>query len=112
LHDSPALGDVLHDPARLDKLDPAELPVLLGELERFRAELWRRLLSRAAATTEADDGDRLIDVDEAAGLLSVTVEHLYRHSADYPFTVKLSERRLRFSRAGLLRFIRQRVGGH
>ena len=57
----------------------------------------------------ARDGDRLLDVEEAARKLGKSKDYLYRHAGKYPFTVR-DGRRLRFSEAGIEKFIRQRLG--
>jgi len=53
--------------------------------------------------------DRLLDVEEAAARLSTTVDWLYRHAAELPFTVRTG-RLLRFSSASIARYIRERRG--
>ena len=55
------------------------------------------------------NGDRLLTVEEAAPKLGTSVDHLYRHAKNYPFTVR-NGRALRFSEVGIERFIRQRMG--
>jgi predicted DNA-binding transcriptional regulator AlpA len=55
------------------------------------------------------NGDRLLDVQEAARKLGKSKDHLYRHAGDYPFTVR-DGRSLRFSELGIEKFIRQRMG--
>lgn len=85
-------------------LESSELPVALGELERVRARLTFRALSAAAPS------DVLLTVGEAVKLLGMAEGTLYRRAADYPFTVR-DGRRLRFSRAGIERFIRAKQGG-
>jgi len=57
----------------------------------------------------AGNGDRLLDVEEAARKLGKSKDYLYRHAGDYPFTVR-DGRSLRFSEQGIEKFIRQRVG--
>ncbi len=49
--------------------------------------------------------DRLLDVDQAAALLGVEPQWLYRHSARLPFTRRLSRHCLRFSLLGLQRYL-------
>lgn len=52
-----------------------------------------------------DTHDKLIDIDEAARLLCTSKDFLYRHHKTLPFTVRLSERQLRFSFVGILQWI-------
>ena len=58
-----------------------------------------------AAMRSATNGDRLLDPAEAAKLLSVSEEFLYRQAKKLPFTRKLGPRLLRFSYQGLLRWV-------
>ncbi len=50
-------------------------------------------------------GDRLLGVEQAAQLLSVTKKWIYANHKRLPFTRKLSRKQLRFSEAGLLKWI-------
>jgi predicted DNA-binding transcriptional regulator AlpA len=105
-----ALGDILHDPALLDALDPAGVPALLGEPEEFRAKLLRQLLSPAAHRgTETDGGDRLLGVEEAAVRLGMSKTWLYHKAKALPFVVRQG-RALRFSSRGIERYLRLRIG--
>jgi predicted DNA-binding transcriptional regulator AlpA len=49
--------------------------------------------------------DRMLDVTEAAVLLDVRPRWLYDHAKTLPFTRKLGGRTLRFSEAGLRRWL-------
>jgi hypothetical protein len=82
-----------------------DLPMLLGELERLRATTWTRLT--VPPTVEADT-DRLLGAKEAAKMLGIGVNALYRN--EWPFKVKVSEGRSRYSLQGIQRFIRNREG--
>jgi predicted DNA-binding transcriptional regulator AlpA len=61
------------------------------------------------AVKEAINGhtyeDRLIDAEEAAKILSVSVEWLYRNAKRLPFTRKLGHKMLRFSRVGIQKYL-------
>ena len=50
-------------------------------------------------------GDRLLDVETAAKLLSVDESWLYRHQKKLPFSRKLAPRVLRFSYLGLQKYL-------
>lgn len=52
--------------------------------------------------------DRLLDVTEAAALLEVRPRWLYDRAKTLPFTRKLGGRTLRFSEAGLRRWLERR----
>jgi hypothetical protein len=54
--------------------------------------------------------DRLVDVTEAAKMLATSEDFLYRHWPELPFTVWLSKRQLRFSVAGIARYIAAKAG--
>jgi excisionase family DNA binding protein len=81
-----------------------EIPAALGALERVRATLTFRALSVSRPAQ-----DRLLNVAEAAELLGMAEDTLYRRAGSLPFTVR-DGRRVRFSRLGLERFIRSRQG--
>ena len=49
--------------------------------------------------------DRLLTVEEAASLLGVAPRWLYRHARTLPFARHLSPKALRFSEAGLRRWV-------
>ena len=85
-------------------LRPEEIPDALGQLERARARLFFRGTSVSGPLE-----DRLLNVTEAAELLDMAPDSLYRRSSSLPFTVR-DGRRVRFSRAGIDRFIRARQG--
>jgi predicted DNA-binding transcriptional regulator AlpA len=59
---------------------------------------------RADATTE----DRLLEADDAAKLLSVSEDWLYRHAKKLPFTRKLGPKMLRFSSIGIQKYLSTR----
>jgi excisionase family DNA binding protein len=58
---------------------------------------------------EADDGDRLLSVGEAAQRLGVSSDWVYRRVGKLPFVLRLG-RTVRCSAAGIDRYIRQRAG--
>ena len=77
--------------------------------------VYRAVLEELRALTDAPDepspvevGDRLLTVAEAAELLCVTPQWLYRHAKELPFTCSLSRKCLRFSRAGILHWLKTR----
>jgi predicted DNA-binding transcriptional regulator AlpA len=49
--------------------------------------------------------DNLLTPEQAAEILGQSVRWLYRHAAKLPFTRRLSRKNLRFSEAGLRRWI-------
>src|SRR5438552_12330996 len=91
-------------PAGADAVPPEHVPKLLGALERARAALWARLLGRRDETPGAD---RLLGIDEAAARLATKPDWL-RRNGELPFVVRLSPGQVRYSEAGIERFIRRR----
>jgi excisionase family DNA binding protein len=49
--------------------------------------------------------DRLLDIDEAAKLLSVSEDWLYHNLKKLPFARKLGPKMVRFSYAGIMRWL-------
>ena len=114
---------LLADPAALSRVSLEQAAALLGRLATVQALLTERAaLGRivagaeqplspapgpaapAPAWSEAD----LLTVDEVAAMLRVPKGWVYRHAKTLPFTRKLSPKKLRFSRAGLLRWLASR----
>lgn len=94
--------------------DPAKLATLTMEQEQ------RLLASLSVAVGEVSPGpqgtsspppvaarteDDLLTVEEAAATLRVSPRWLYRHAKTLPFSRKLSRKVLRFSRAGIARWL-------
>jgi excisionase family DNA binding protein len=63
------------------------------------------------AHTGAPKGDRLLDPEEAAKLLSVSEDWLYHQAKKLPFTRKLGPRLLRFSYQGLVKWMESKKFG-
>jgi hypothetical protein len=104
------LGVLLTDPGRVARVPVHQLPALLTQLASVQTRLAAvegavaaRLLD--AGTPEAQP-DRLLTADEAAARLGVTKDWLRRRST-LPFVVKLSEGVVRYSAAGIARYIAQ-----
>lgn len=89
-------------------VDPAEVPALLGELERVRATLWARMTAPASLANGKGE-DRLLTVDQAGERLGVTRDWL-RHRTDMPFIVRLSAGVVRYSSRGIDQYIASRAG--
>jgi predicted DNA-binding transcriptional regulator AlpA len=69
------------------------------------AELRAVVREELKANGNGREPDRLLDAEEAAGFLSVSPEWLYKNWPKLPFAVKLHHRMLRFSHAGIQRYI-------
>jgi predicted DNA-binding transcriptional regulator AlpA len=87
--------------------EPSKSPTLLGDA--FRQEL--AAIVKEVVSEAMQDGkhamveERLLEADEAAKVLAVTPEWLYRNRKRLPFTRKLGHKMLRFSYVGILRWI-------
>jgi predicted DNA-binding transcriptional regulator AlpA len=84
-------------------LEVDQIPDALGALERVR----ERLRFRAFAAVQPSD--RLVEIPEAAELLSMSEDTLYKKAATFPFTVRQG-RSLRFSFLGIQKYIRANQG--
>lgn len=106
-----ALRDLLSDPQRVADLSPEDAATALVELASLQAAVAARLRA-APASSPSPDGpaelDRMLTADEVAGLLNRSRAWVYRQSKHWPFTRRLTRRTLRFSEAGLQRFLTQR----
>jgi predicted DNA-binding transcriptional regulator AlpA len=81
------------------------LPSLIGELERLKVLATARLYSDRQQPSLSVT-DELLTAEEAAQRLRVPTRHLYRKA--YPFTVRISPGRVRFSSNGIDRWIQRR----
>jgi predicted DNA-binding transcriptional regulator AlpA len=61
-----------------------------------------------AARAPHQEADRLLDAEEAAKMLSMSTDWLYRHAKKLPFTRKLGPKMLRFSHQGILKYVAAR----
>src|SRR5687768_11785590 len=69
-------------------------------------ELIRQQITEAL--NHVPNGDRLLDADEAAKLLSVSPDWLYRQAKHLPFSRRLGPKMLRFSHDGIVRWLATR----
>jgi hypothetical protein len=92
--------------------DPALVPdehivTMLTRLAALQSALATRLvLARGTGDSQqpAQPEEELLTAEQAAALLNVSVDWMYRHASGLPFTKRLSRKALRFSKAGLLRW--------
>jgi len=82
----------------------AEITSRIGALEGERAALLAELI---ALNLHREPDDRLLTVEEAASVLNVTVDWLYRHANDFSFTVRPGPGQVRFSNIGLQDHLRR-----
>jgi len=78
---------------------------LEGLLRRIIREEIRTL------TTELTAEDRLLSAEDAAKLLSVSTDWLYRNGKKLPFARKLGPKLLRFSAIGIEKYLATRKTG-
>ena len=82
-----------------------ELLQELATLEVRRADLLAQLIT---AAVPRDPEDHLLTVEEAASILRVTTDWLYRHASKLPFTRRPGPGQVRFSNRGLQEYLRRR----
>src|SRR5215813_1658351 len=58
-----------------------------------------------AVTTTRHEADRMITAEEAAEMLSMSTDWLYRNAKKLPFTRKLGPKMLRFSQQGIVKWL-------
>jgi len=88
---------------KTDALDATLLVTMTaGQLrELIRVEI-------QAARTAQQEADRLLDAKEAAKVLSMSEDWLYRNAKKLPFTRKLGPKMLRFSYQGMIKWLESR----
>ncbi len=93
--------------------DPMEVPVesiapVITRLASLQTALAARLLAHPVNGKPQDVGpegeDELLTVVDAARLLNVSEDWIYRRAGRLPFTRRLSRKALRFSKTGLLKW--------
>jgi excisionase family DNA binding protein len=99
--------------------DPAEVPPeiiapVITRLATLQSALAARLIVMPVGTNHQDSApqadDELLTVADAARLLNVGEDWIYRRAGRLPFTRRLSRKALRFSKAGLLKWRAARTG--
>ncbi|MGH7856957.1 MAG: helix-turn-helix domain-containing protein [Candidatus Binatia bacterium] len=115
LRSVPSLDELAAHPARAAEVPPGVAGDLLGACEAMlvRYQHLRDALLIRAAVGEVAAGWRngasdLVGVEEAAELLGRSTDWIYRNARALPFTVQEGKgHRLRFSRSGIERYIRE-----
>ena len=96
----------------------ARLEARIADAERMKAtapgaDVLRVVLAELGDVDGEPDaggpGDRLLTAEEAALMLGVTVRWCYDHAKRLPFAKRLSRKCLRFSEAGLRRYLARRA---
>jgi predicted DNA-binding transcriptional regulator AlpA len=84
-------------------------PAILGQvlLDAIRQAV-REEIEAAHFQNGTHDGDRLLDAEDAAKLLCISEDWLYRNAKKLPFTRKLGPKMLRFSALGIQKYLATR----
>lgn len=98
----PNLDSLASDPSKVQDLPVATVQHILIQL----TALLPLLVSRSQSAPEKSQEDRLLTIEQAASILGMSKDRLYR--TDYPFTIR-DGGLLRFSHNGIQRFIRARL---
>ena len=112
-----SIDGLLEQPERVSEVPAGEVPGLLVRLGALLAALAARQAASASNENKVlqvestKSHDRNLTVDEAAEMLGVTRNWLYRHSGKLPFTRRLSKKALRFSEKGIRRWLETRRNG-
>ena len=105
------LNAILQDPSRAAKVTREEAIALLPLLAALQVTLLTAACTPAAPTQRDPDrasDDRMLDAGEAAAMLGVSARWLYRHAKQLPFTRSIAPKIVRFSRAGIVRWLATR----
>jgi predicted DNA-binding transcriptional regulator AlpA len=104
------LADLIANPTRAEDIQLQEVPALMTQLAALQTVLAARLIDEQAEWDKSQgNGDRLMEVGEAAQKIGVSEDWLYRRSDKLPFAVHMG-RKVRFSEQGIEKYIRQRMG--
>jgi predicted DNA-binding transcriptional regulator AlpA len=94
--------------ADIDRLPADQLPDAIGALESVKARAWARLVRPESMEASPQDADQTVNVQDAARLLGMSPTWVYRHADTLPFTRRVGRRALRFSVAGIRRYLARR----
>jgi predicted DNA-binding transcriptional regulator AlpA len=109
--DRPDRAALLPPIEAVDALPAELLPGLLAGLAALQARAAARLTVQATADPAMlpPGADKLLDVREAAERISMSADWLYRHKDKLPFTRRVGTRTVRFSEAGITRWLASRA---
>jgi len=74
-------------------------------LELALEGLLRRIIREEIGTLKTETTDQLLPAEEAAKVLAVSEDWLYRNAKRLPFTRKLGPKMLRFSSLGIQKYL-------
>ena len=109
----PSLDAIAANSRLVDELPAHVCGALAAKAAGVMAALGARLAVSASRHTPSQEGktmvhDRLLTTEEAAVRLGTTPRWLRRHANRVPFTRRLSRKCIRFSEAGLTRWLATR----
>jgi len=107
----PSLAELVAHPERVGELAPDQARRLLAQATTVAAMIATRLSSepQRPEPSAPSGSDRLLTAKEAAALLNLSTDFLYKSEAAKPFRVRI-EGEVRFSLAGIERFIERHRG--
>jgi predicted DNA-binding transcriptional regulator AlpA len=101
------IEDLIDDPGQVETLSYGETVDMLARLVALQPILIGRLASLGSEKKEIKS-DNLLNVAEASERLGMSPDWLYRHAKELPFTKRIGPRQLRFSEAGIEKYIKNR----
>lgn len=107
------LRELLGDARRVDEMTQAEAAAALVKLASLQAAVAARLRAApGSALMEATppENDRLLTAEDLAKRFGRSLDWVYRQAKHWPFTRRLTRRTMRFSEAGMLRWLGARQG--
>jgi predicted DNA-binding transcriptional regulator AlpA len=88
---------------------PQGTDTVLVSMADLRAMI-REEITRALGAHDGEE--KLLDAHEAAKLMCVSTDWLYRHASKLPFTKRLGPKALRFSYQGIMKWLETRNVRH
>ena len=103
--------ELVTNPDKVHQLTPQEAMTILPSVAGLYAMLQARASSNEnmlVRRQQVVERDRLLTPQETAMRIGTDVRWVYRHAGKWPFTRRLSRKKLRFSEAGLNRWLETR----
>jgi excisionase family DNA binding protein len=92
-----------------EEIPKEDIPAVLSQLSSLSTAIAARMMTDRAGDAPKEE-DELLTTSQAAELLNVHSDWLYKRAKNLPFTRRLSRKGLRFSRRGLLAWRDKRKG--
>ena len=108
LHIVLTLDEIIACPEKVETLPSQEVMNMLLRITAIQPLLIGRLAFLGSEKKEAKSQDRLLTVKEASKVLGYSKDWIYRHADKLPFTKRLTPHTLRFSEAGIEKYIKNR----